>query len=83
MTIDAQEALQQAQMTAHDYTHQAILDLCKFLDIKQSDLDWRKQLAPFAPVLAAMIAVAAQDYDTACHSGVVVGTLAYKRAVKS
>ena len=74
--IDANRAMQQAWMTAHDYALHAVYDLCEILDINRSKPGWREKLAPFAPVLAAMITAAATDNDTTGRSGVVVGTLA-------
>jgi hypothetical protein len=72
MTPD--NALRQASMTVHDYTMRAVTDLCDLLGIERHEKDWHLELAPFAPVLAAMITAAATDYDTAIRAGVVDDT---------
>ncbi len=46
------------------------------VSIDRRDPKWRDQLAPFAPVLAAMITAAATDFDTAMKCGVVDNTTA-------
>jgi hypothetical protein len=68
MSIGPSEAVKQAHMTAQAYVIAAVRDLCDVLNIDQGQKDWRKQLEPFAPVLAAMITACAADYDT-CARG--------------
>jgi hypothetical protein len=58
------ELMDQASMTSNVYMRKATIELCHELDIDRRKPDWRAQLAPFAPVLAAMIAAAAADFDT-------------------
>jgi hypothetical protein len=63
--VSAQELMQQAPMTAAVYMRAAVAELCHTLDISRGKPGWRDQLAPFAGVLAAMVAAAAADFDTA------------------
>jgi len=62
--LTAQEAMEQASMTSHDYAMKALYDLCDLLGVKRGSKDWQDRLAPFAPVWAAMITAAATDFDT-------------------
>ncbi len=73
MPMPAGNALRQASMTSHDYAMKALDDLVDMLGIDKKKATWRAQLAPFAPVWAAMIAAAAQDFDTAVRGGIVEG----------
>ena len=72
--MTAQHAVEQASTTAREYARKAVSDLKDILGIdSKSDSTVQAQLAPFAPVLAAMIAAAAQDFHTAVMSGAVDG----------
>jgi hypothetical protein len=71
--MSAETAVRQAHMTASDYATFAVRNLCDVLGIDRRANGWRTQLAPFAPVLAAMITAAAKDYDTAMKGGVIEG----------
>ena len=66
--IDPTTALEheKAATNASDYATMAIRNLCRLLDIDANKPGWREQLAPFAPVLAAMINASAADFDTVC-----------------
>jgi hypothetical protein len=59
----------QAADTAALYADKAVVNLCGALDIDPRDPNKREKLAPFAPVLAAMIAASAADYDTTMRGG--------------
>lgn len=67
--IDATNAVHQATLTVDDYAKFTLKTLCGLLDIDPDEKDFRKELAPFAGVWAAMITAAAQDFDTAVKSG--------------
>jgi hypothetical protein len=69
MTMSVETAMRQAHKTAEVYARNAVDDLCEILDIDHKKSNWREQLAPFAPVLAAMINAAATDFDTAMRGG--------------
>jgi hypothetical protein len=69
MTPEA--AMKAATMTAHDYLINCTHDLCKTLDIDQEKAGWQERLAPFAPVLAAMIQLAMRDYEAFMRSDTV------------
>jgi hypothetical protein len=71
--MSAETAVRQAHMTASDYATFAVINLCEALDIDRRANGWRNQLAPFAPVLAAIIAASAKDYDTAMKRGAIEG----------
>lgn len=77
MTPD--EAMRQAAMTAGDYAIDCTDKLCKILGINKSPDGWQQQLAPFAPVLAAMITAAAQDFETSQRHGWVEGSPAFEQ----
>ena len=66
--IDPTTALEheKAATNASDYATMAIRNLCRLIDIDSNKPGWREQLAPFAPVLAAMINASAADFDTVC-----------------
>ena len=72
--MEAKDAMEQGWMTANVYARRSIDELCHMLDIDCRKPDWRKQLAPFAGVWAAMITAAASDYTTAIEAGVVSNT---------
>jgi hypothetical protein len=67
--MDAGDYMRQAHMTAGTYAAAAIRDLCEELGIDRANPNWVEQLAPFAPVLAAMIAAASADFDTMWRHG--------------
>lgn len=71
MTPD--NALRQASMTAAEYADNALDALTKALNIDTREKEWRKHLAPFASVWAAMVTAAATDFDTAVRCGAVEG----------
>jgi hypothetical protein len=62
--ISAAELMDQASMTSATYMRRAVTELCHTLDIDRDSPDWCNRLAPFAGVLAAMVAAAAADFDT-------------------
>ena len=74
--MDGEAAARQSSTTARFYARNALDDLCMMLGIKAG---WRAELAPFAPVLAAMIIAAARDFHTATGAGLVEGTLANRQ----
>lgn len=70
--MTADELMKQASMTSHDYALKAMHDLSGLLglDMKRlSNSELLEKLAPFAPVWAAMISAAAQDFDTSISNG--------------
>ena len=75
MTISVGECMRQASMTVHDYALNALRDLCDALDIDRDNPRSRKQLAPFAGVLAAMVTAAAADLGTSMRCDVPVVAL--------
>jgi hypothetical protein len=75
MTIDATRALYQAADTAHDYALRSLTAMLKLLEIDRHKAGWQDKLAPFAPVWAAMITAAAQDFATTNEAGVISDTL--------
>jgi hypothetical protein len=58
-------ALHQAHAAAATYMEHGLRDLCAALDIDRGLKGWQEKLAPFAPVLAAMVTAAATDFETA------------------
>jgi hypothetical protein len=66
--MSPETALRQAHMTARDYAIHAVSDLCVILGIDRREAGWTEKLAPFAPVLAAMVKAAAMDFDTAAKA---------------
>jgi hypothetical protein len=65
MAISPTEAQEQAHMTAAVYARQAIKVLCGILDVDPNyPQAVREELAPFAPLLAAMVTAAADDFRT-------------------
>jgi hypothetical protein len=78
-TMDGEAAARQSSAAARFYARNALDDLCRMLGIDRNKADWRVELAPFAPVLAAMIIAAARDFHTATGAGLVEGTLANRQ----
>jgi len=65
MAISPAEAQEQAHMTVEVYTRRAIRVLCDILNVDPSYPDAiHERLAPFAPLLAAMVTAAADDFRT-------------------
>jgi hypothetical protein len=73
MPMSGETAMRQAHLTACEYAAYTLKGLCQELGINIGAHGWRDRLAPFAPVWAAMIRAAAQDYDTAARSGFIDG----------
>ncbi len=67
--------MRKAWKTATEYASSTLESLLGELRISKNDKAWRDELAPFAPVWAAMISAAARDYCTAVDGGVVDGTV--------
>ena len=77
--MDGEAAARQSSATARFYARNALDDLCMMLGIDRNKSGWRAELAPFAPVLAAMIIAAARDFHTATGAVLVEGTLANRQ----
>lgn len=69
--MDPEMAMRQAWMTANDYALHTLDSLLDRLSIDQTQPGWQAQLALFAQVWAAMIAAAAQDFETAMSGGII------------
>ena len=63
------EAMSAATDVGHDYLLSCTCNLCKALDIDQDKVGWQERLAPFTPVLAAMIQLAMRDHEIFKRNG--------------
>ena len=63
------EAMSAATDVGRDYFLSCTYNLCKALDIDQDKAGWQERLAPFAPVLAAMIQLPMRDYENFKRNG--------------
>jgi hypothetical protein len=68
--LTATDAMRQASMTMHDYAQKAVDDLCGILNIDMTKPKWREELAPFSPVLAAMVTGCVRDFELGLNDGV-------------
>ena len=77
--MDGEAVARQSSATARFYARNALDDLCMMLGIDRNKAGWRAEIAPFAPVLAAMTIAAARDFHTATSDTLVEGTLANRQ----